>query len=66
MIDGYFVDIGQVKTTLFPLILILHGKKYKNFFIITYISCERNSYFKTSSIKTNKNSIILLFKTSQN
>ena len=28
MIDGYFAETGQAKTTLFPLILILHGKKY--------------------------------------
>ena len=42
-------NFEQVKTMLFPLILILHE--------IIYISCEIDSYFKTSSIKTNKNYI---------
>ena len=41
-------------------------KKCKNFFIIIYISCKINLYFKISSMKTNKNQMIPCFETTQN
>ena len=65
-IDGHFYNFEQVKTMLFPLTLILHEKNVKNFLIIIYISCEIDSYFKTSSIKTNKNYITPFLKKLKN